>query len=76
MLPAEGYQMHQKVDADGLDDNHEYVVFACVRFDQLQREMPALSVANIVDKVCTDEGTWNAVSRAISQIMPGEMIID
>lgn len=56
-------------ECGNIEETPEHVVFTCARFQQLRREMPALSVTNIVEEMCSDEGTWNAVSSVITQII-------
>jgi len=52
-----------------VEETPEHVVFECPRFVGVRSEIPALNVDNVVEEMGREESTWNAVSRAVSQIL-------
>lgn len=57
-----------------VEETPEHVVFECPRFGSTRSAMFAISGAdtspeNIVHRMCRDHNTWNAIDRAITQIM-------
>lgn len=56
-------------ECENVEETPEHVVFECPRFEAVRGEMPILNVENIVEEMCREESTWNAVSRVVSQIL-------
>lgn len=58
----------------GTEETPEHVVFHCSRFAVMRSEMVDITGVditpdNIVQRMCSDENVWNAVNRAIVQIL-------
>ena len=56
-------------ECGNVDETPEHVVFDCPRFQAVRAQMPALGVENVVGEMCRDAGTWNVVSRTVTQIL-------
>lgn len=56
-------------ECEDVEETAEHVVFQCPRFAAMRSEMPVLCAENVVEEMCREENTWNAVSRTIAQIM-------
>lgn len=61
-------------NCDLTEETAEHVVFSCPRFESERAEMLAqtgqnTNAENIVQRMCTNESTWNAVGNAVSKIM-------
>jgi len=57
-----------------VEETPEHVIFECPRFESTRSTMLAVSGAdtspdNVVHRMCRDENTWNAINKAITQIM-------
>ena len=57
-----------------MEETPEHVIFDCLRFEAVHSEMVAVSGAdttpdNVVERMCRDENTWDAVNGAVAQIM-------
>ncbi|XP_065084351.1 uncharacterized protein LOC135706633 [Ochlerotatus camptorhynchus] len=51
------------------NETPEHVVFHCPRFESVRREMSVFHEENVVVEMCREKNTWNAVSKAVTQIM-------
>ncbi|XP_062538384.1 uncharacterized protein LOC134206674 [Armigeres subalbatus] len=55
-------------NCENVEETPEHVVFVCPRFEALRREITGLSLENVVEEMCREESTWNAVDRVVSRI--------
>ena len=55
------------------EETPEHVLFQCPRFELERMEMAAnsgdINVHNVIDRMCSDEIAWDAVDKAVVQIM-------
>lgn len=56
-------------ECGNVEETPEHVVFDCPRFEEERREMPVLNVEDVVEEMCREEGTWNAVRSAVTLIL-------
>lgn len=52
-----------------MEETPAHVVFECPRFSEMRRDMRGLTVDNIVEEMCRDGATWNAVDRAVTRML-------
>lgn len=56
-------------DCENVEETPEHVVFECPRFEEVRRDMRGVTVDNVVEEMCREEGIWNAVDSTVSRIM-------